>query len=42
MHSIVVNHSVDPIAASLPFADWDLSRASVSGGVVAPEVKPGA
>lgn len=34
MHSIVVNHSVDPIAASLPFADWDLARASVSGGVV--------
>lgn len=34
MHSTVVNHSVDPIAASLPFADWDLSRASVSGGVV--------
>lgn len=34
MHSIVISHSVDPIAASLPFADWDLARASVSGGVV--------
>lgn len=34
MHSIVVSHSVDPIAVSLPFADWDLARASVSGGVV--------
>lgn len=34
MHSLIVNHSVDPIAASLPSADWDLSRASVSGGVV--------
>jgi hypothetical protein len=34
MHSAVLNHSVDPIAASQPFADWDLSRASVSGGVV--------
>lgn len=31
MHSTVVNHSVDPIAASLPFADWDVARAAFSG-----------
>lgn len=34
MHSALIAHSSDPIAVSLPFADWDLARASVSGGVV--------
>ena len=31
MHSAVLNHSVDPIAASQPFADWDVARAAFSG-----------
>lgn len=34
MHSLVISPVIDPVAASLPFADWDLARATVSGGLV--------
>lgn len=33
-NNTIAGSVADPIAASLPFADWDLARASVSGGVV--------
>lgn len=33
-NSTVAAGQRDPIAASLPFADWDVAQASVSGGVV--------
>lgn len=40
MHSAVTAHSSDPIAASRPFADWDIARAAVSGGVVDSVAEP--